>query len=129
MSERLLYIDLDRKDATYLPGEVLTFTCRANQRREVVESLEVAVLWRTEGKGDENGDVVHSLRLTPGARESEDSQRVEVRLPNSPLSYDGVLFKIHWYVRVVALVAGGEEVQREVPFRLGTVSPSVKRTL
>jgi hypothetical protein len=42
-------------------------------------------------------------------------------LPYSPLTYDGVLVKIRWCVRVRAFLAGGKELVRDRNFFLGDV--------
>ena len=42
-------------------------------------------------------------------------------LPNSPLSYDGVLMRVFWCVRVSVFLTRGKEVVVEELFRLGDV--------
>jgi hypothetical protein len=126
MSKQLIHIEFDREDAVYLPGEVLAFTCWTSDRLEVVRELEVTVRWHTEGKGTEDSDIVLCRRRTRDKLASQDGQRFEVRLPNSPLSYDGVLFQVRWCVHVLAIVSRDEEVEREATFWVGTVPAAQK---
>ncbi|HJT77192.1 MAG TPA: hypothetical protein VJ739_08320 [Gemmataceae bacterium] len=123
-------IDLDREDAAYRPGDTLsaTYRCAAEPRGDV-NALEVSVLWYTEGKGDEDLGVHHFERLggtEDGPLDVAASRRLSVRLPNSPLSYDGVLIKIRWCVRVRVFLPGGKEWLGEAPFRLGEVARAMK---
>jgi hypothetical protein len=124
MSKRETVLELDREDAMYLPGEMLTVRCWVPDRRDV-EAVHVLVLWYTEGKGDEDRDIVFQERLTPG-RGSRDCLQCKVRLPNSPLSYDGVILKIHWLVRLRVIVQDRPAWEDEVPFRLGNVPAARK---
>jgi hypothetical protein len=91
---------------------------------EQIKAIEVSVLWFTEGKGDEdmavhafwrfdpeNGDIVNPLQTA----------RFETVLPNSPLSYDGLIVKVRWCVRVRAFLHRGKEVFGQKEFRLGQV--------
>jgi hypothetical protein len=118
MSDRPTIVELDRDSAVYLPGEMLTFRCRVPDER--VEALHVTVLWYTEGKGDEDKGILLEERV-PG-QELHDSERFEVRLPSSPLSYNGVILKIHWCVRAEVTLLRGREWKDEVPFQLGNVA-------
>jgi hypothetical protein len=43
-------------------------------------------------------------------------------LPPSPQSYDGVIVKVRWCVRVRAFLTGGQEVVSETPIALGQTS-------
>ena len=123
-SQRGVAIWLDGRGARiYFPGETLSGGYSLSDIREsTVESLEISVLWRTEGKGNEdvgthafwklsseNGDWIDPLR--PG--------RFSTKLPKSPLSYEGNLIKIRWFARARAFLANGEQLVDEVAFRLG----------
>ncbi len=108
---------------TYEPGETLSgFYSLSDVRRGAVESVEISILWRTEGKGNEdvgvhafwklsvqNGDWIDPLRPC----------RFSAKLPKSPLSYEGNLIKIRWRARVRAFLSTGEQLVDETPFRLG----------
>jgi hypothetical protein len=66
-------------------------------------SVELSVLWQTSGKGTEDLGVIHYR-----AWKADDESLAElpnpgtftIRLPRTPLSYNGELIKIHWLARV-----------------------------
>lgn len=93
-----------------------------------IEAVECSVLWHSEGKGSEdigvhafwrhaieNGDWIDPRR--PG--------RFSTVLPQSPLSYNGVLIKILWSVRVRLFLSDGREAVENLSFRLGNI-PDVR---
>lgn len=125
MDEPHVTIRFDGNGRIYRPGESLAGEYRVNSvEPDEVKAIEVSVVWYTEGKGGEDLAVHDFRRLSP-----EDSEwleparpgRFSTTLPNSPLSYNGVIVKIRWCVRVRAFLARGKEVLGELPFRLGDV--------
>ena len=82
---------------------------------EAIRVVEISVLWFTEGKGeedlDDNGQFVDMRQSQPFA----------TALPASPLSYDGVLVKIHWCVRIRVFLSRGRDFAAEQSFWLGQV--------
>jgi hypothetical protein len=127
MKESLVRIRLDGNGRVHRPEETLSGEYRLDGiAPEEIKAVEISVLWHTEGKGDEDLAVHDFRRLSV-----ESGDRIDVRrpgrfstvLPNSPLSYRGVIVKIHWCVRVRVFLARGREVLGEVPFRLGEVLP------
>jgi hypothetical protein len=121
MARDELTIELDRDPPHYLPEESLSgrWMLPADPERGV-RALELSVLWSTEGKGDEDFGVHHfeqHLADEGGWIEAGRPQHFAVRLPRSPLSYDGALIKICWCVRVRA-IGQGDEVA-DMGFRLG----------
>jgi hypothetical protein len=91
---------------------------------EQVRAVELSVLWHTEGKGDEDLAVHHfdrASRETDPEWDPRQPRRFSTTMPNSPLSYDGVIVKIHWRIRVRAFLAGGREVVEEQRLQLGHV--------
>jgi hypothetical protein len=122
-------IDLDRIPPSYEPDGRLAgvwFLARVHGRK--LRAAELSVMWFTEGRGDEDLGVHYFERLT-----AEDIEAVEpghrepfaMRLPLAPLSYDGVVIKVRWCVRVRAYWDGGEAMA-EAPFRLGNVECGVE---
>jgi hypothetical protein len=89
-----------------------------------IEALEISVLWFTEGKGDEDMAVHFFERIekeAAGGVDFRQPRRFDTVLPYSPLSYEGVIVKIHWCVRARAFLARGKQVVEERPFRLGNI--------
>jgi hypothetical protein len=131
MNEPHVTIRFDGNGRIYRPGETLAGDYRLGAiDPEEVRAIEVSVLWHTEGKGDEDL-AVHDFRRL--AQENGDwidparPGRFGTKLPNSPLSYNGLIVKIRWCVRVRVFLSRGREVVGESPFRLGDV-PSAKAT-
>ncbi len=89
-----------------------------------VRSCELSVLWHTEGKGDEDLSVHFFERLEPQNGDCVDfrqPRRFSTELPNSPLTYSGLIVKIVWCVRVRFFLTRGKELSLEIPFQLGAV--------
>jgi hypothetical protein len=133
LNELTSAIELDEHDGPYSPGETISgqYVVEDLQAHEV-KAAELSVLWYTVGQGDEDLAVHYFARQS--ADESLDSasqpadhdspRRFRVVLPKSPLSYDGVLVKIRWCVRLRAFLARGREVVAEKSFQLGAVPPA-----
>lgn len=107
----------------YFPGETLAGSYSiAGIRHSSVGSVEVSVMWETEGKGNEDFGVHYFLKLSCADGDWIDPLspgRFSTILPRSPMSYEGNLIKLRWYARVRVFLANGEELVDEVPFRLG----------
>ena len=91
---------------------------------ESIRAVEISVLWYTEGKGEEDLDVHFFKRIGNDNGDFIDmrqSQAFSTALPASPLSYDGVIVKIFWCVRIRAFLKGGRDFSSEQSFWLGRV--------
>ena len=91
---------------------------------ESIRAVEISVLWNTEGKGEEDLDVHFFKRIGNDNGDFIDmrqSQAFSTALPASPLSYDGVIVKIFWCVRIRAFLKGGRDFSSEQSFWLGRV--------
>lgn len=125
MSRDAVTIQLDRTPPDYPPdGSLAGVWTLPDDIDGPVRAVELSVMWLTEGKGDEDMGVHHFERLAPeeaGLVEGGQRQTFAVRLPRSPLSYDGIVVKVGWCVRVRVFWDGGETFA-EVPFRLGNVA-------
>ena len=89
-----------------------------------VRAMELSVLWHTEGKGDEDMSVHFFKRVDQVNGQLIDfsqPQMFSTHLPNSPLSYSGLIVKVCWCVRARVFLQGGKELSLEVPFQLGNV--------
>ena len=93
---------------------------------EPPRAVEHSVLWFTEGKGEEDlgvhffERVVAPERLPPTAPMGQFS----CRLPRSPLSYEGVVVKIRWCVRVRFFFESGRDYVSEHEFTVGLLPPA-----
>lgn len=110
----------------YAPGETLggLFSLGALDL-ENVKSLELSVLWHTEGKGDEDLAVHYFRRWESNAAQWPQLKMLQpfaTQLPNSPLSYAGAILKICWRVRLRAGLRQGKDILIDVPFELGAIA-------
>lgn len=129
MNDLEVTIELPDNRRVYHPGETLSVAYRvASLSLAEPKAVEASVLWHTEGQGDEDMAVHFFQRLSseePAGLDFRQPQRFSTELPNSPLSYDGLIVKVCWLVRVRVFPARGKEFVAEQPFRLGTVPPPV----
>lgn len=90
---------------------------------ETIRAVEHSVVWYTEGKGE--GDIgVHFFeRVTERRRDAARVRGgwIETMLPASPLSYEGVIVKIRWCVRIRLFFAGGRDFVSEHVFAVGRI--------
>ena len=120
---------LDENDGPFLPGDQLTgHFCVEAPHDQAVRAIELSVLWSSIGQGDEDL-AVHYFDRIPfenGRRFERSAERTfATQLPSSPLTYDGVLIKIRWWVRLRIFLLQGKEIVEQRPFALGSV-PSAK---
>jgi len=109
----------------YWPGE--TLACRYQidaANAGALQAVEASVMWQTEGKGEEDLAVHAFQRRVASDTTDGDLRRpalIETVLPNSPLSYTGVILKIRWRVRIRVFFGKGREVTEDLTFKLGDV--------
>jgi len=123
VSDEGVTVEFDQGKRVYQPGEMLAggFFFSPAEGQEL-QAVEISVLWFTEGKGDEDMAVHHFQRISFGGDEvasDPPEPRFSTRLPRSPLSYEGVIVKIRWCVRVRVFFSQGRDVVGEAPFQLG----------
>jgi hypothetical protein len=123
MSRPIVTIELE--NTLCEPGDLLTgFYAIDPQSIPLARAVEVSIHWSTEGKGDEDRAIQYRKRgLTDDGPlfDERGTGPFAVRLPGAPLSYDGVLVKIGWYIQVRITFAGGGVSESVLPFRLGHV--------
>lgn len=125
MTEPTIRITFDSPSAHYRPGDRLAgrFTVEGVQPRPA-RAVELSVLWYTTGKGEEDMAVHHFERIVDEPARPLDlrvPRRFATDMPASPLSYDGVIVKVCWCVRVRVFFSQGQETVTEVPFSFGHV--------
>ena len=129
MSDPAITIRLDGNGRAYQPGETLAGEYRLESiDPSQIKAVEVSVLWLSEGKGDEDLAVHEFHRYNGESGEPLDAARpgrFSTVLPRSPLSYEGVIVKLRWCVRVRAFLHNGREVVGQRTFQLGNV-PATK---
>ncbi len=127
MIENAFLIKLDSDSGVYQAGEMLSGTYQMTIEGPVdLQTLEVSIYWHTEGKGDEDLGVSFFHQEARDGAEGVVPQPDGVfttRLPTNPLSYDGVLIKVLWSVRVRGVLIDGRQAVAVREFRLGEVDP------
>lgn len=126
--EPTVLVRLDSPRTTFQPGETLSGEFHLEgTAREQVRAVELSVLWYTDGKGDQDLHVRHFERWAPETGDVITPGRVfrfSTVLPKSPLSYDGLIVRIRWCLRLRVFLRDGGEVHEEIPFRLGRTAPA-----
>ena len=121
----LISICLDGQKKQFQPGEELGCEYQVDAvDAHDIQAVEASVLWYTEGKGDEDLSVHYFERRIPSDAEEGDLRplrKFRTRLPNSPLSYRGVIMNVRWCVRVRVFLRRGKDVFYDYPFQLGQV--------
>ena len=125
MTTPAIRITFDAPGGHYQPGDRLTgrYMVEGMQFRPA-RAVELSVLWYTVGKGEEDMAVHNFERQVDEPARPLDlrmPRRFSTVLPASPLSYDGVIVKVCWCVRVRVFLPHGQETMSEAPFRLGDV--------
>ncbi|MFM1903670.1 MAG: hypothetical protein RLZZ440_1570 [Planctomycetota bacterium] len=95
----------------------------------VIRAIERSVLWYTEGKGEEDLGIHQFDRVTDPAAVAAavTDGRFATRLPRSPLSYEGLIVKIRWCVRIRLFFESGRDFVSEHVFDLGRIPAAVAR--
>jgi hypothetical protein len=95
---------------------------------ELVDGLEISVMWFTEGKGSEDIGIHMFQRINREELNNvplEQTRQISSILPSSPLSYEGRLLKLRWCVRLRLFLKDGREITAEKPFYLGPLTREV----
>lgn len=97
MNEIEIFLDEDRR--AFRPGDSLAGRVRW-QLASMPKSLEVRLLWYTEGKGDQDVGLVESQPCPGAGRSGEHAFRFV--LPAGPYSFSGQLISLLWAVEAVS---------------------------
>jgi hypothetical protein len=117
-------VQFDRPHRGYEPGDTVAVRYHVHDiDPDQVRGIEQCLAWYTEGKGEEDLGVHSFTRLgAQAAREAVISGgRLTAPVPRSPLSYEGVIVKIRWCVRVRLFFAGGRDFVSEHEFEVGRI--------
>lgn len=120
-------VQFSRTDRQYEPAAPFEIRYEADGLGDdPPKAVEHCVLWFTEGKGEEDlgvsffERVVDRGRLPPAAP----SGQFSCRLPRSPLTYEGVIVKIRWCVRIRFFFENGRDFVSEHEFLVGRLPPA-----
>ncbi len=87
-----------------------------------IHAIETSVVWIAGGKGSEDIGVHFFQRISKDAINPSmlvRPHRVSTVLPNSPLSYPGMIIQIRWCVRVRMFYGDELELNQDLDFILG----------
>jgi hypothetical protein len=114
-------------DRQYEPLDALTVRYEVQGLAgEELLAVEHSVLWYTEGKGEEDLGVHFFERIVDQQQlpSANAPGGFATDLPSSPLSYEGVIVKIRWCVRVRPFFVGGRDFVSEYVFTMGQLPPA-----
>ncbi len=117
----------DHADRRYQPRDHLAVRYEiSGLGQDQVRAVEHSVAWYTEGKGEEDLGVHHFQRITDEALIPPATMvgSFATDLPASPLSYEGVIVKVRWCVRVRIFLAAGRDFVSEHVFDVGMIPPA-----
>jgi hypothetical protein len=84
---------------SFLPGETVEGVASWHLDAPP-QSIELRLFWYTEGKGDQDVQIVETVSFDqPG---TDDRRAFRVRLPAGPYSFSGKLISLSWAFEVVA---------------------------
>lgn len=127
--EDSILIETRDGSVSFLPGDTVEGTV-AWHLDPPPQTMELRLLWYTEGKGDQDLGIVETISFaTPAA---DDHRSFSVRLPAGPYSFSGKLISLVWALEAVA--EPGSRAQRlnlvlsplgrEIPIYLGAAGES-----
>jgi hypothetical protein len=120
-------VQFDRPHRQYEPRDQLAVRYRIEGcDGEPIRAIEHSVLWYTEGKGEEDLGVHFFQRVTDHAMmpPTTTAGTFSTTLPQSPLSYEGVIVKVRWCVRVRLFFDGSRGFVSEHVFEVGCIPPA-----
>lgn len=105
MSEKVLAIEIEKPGRAFQPGETIRGRAKVGAPATwKAEYLELAIFWRTEGRGTEDTASVfqEKLHMESVLIPPDFEHRFSAPLPDMPWTYHGKLIKIHWAVGLYA---------------------------
>lgn len=120
-------VAFDHVDRSYKPTDSLAVRYSIEGvEAERIRAIEHSILWYTEGKGEEDIGVHLFQRVTDPSLlpPAAPAGSFGTQLPTSPLSYEGVIVKIRWCVRVRLFFHSGRDFVSEHEFEMGRLQPA-----
>ena len=120
-------LQFDRPHRQHAPLDQLAVRYRIEGCDGVsIRAIEHSVLWYTEGKGEEDLGVHFFQRITDRALMPPTvvTGAFSTPLPQSPLSYEGLIVKVRWCVRVRLFFDGSRDFVSEHVFTIGRIPPA-----
>jgi len=112
----MLEVRLPQNRHEFAPGEVISGEVAWNAPDGAPGTIELVLLYRTEGRGTQ--DIKYAAELSLKADAPSGTVDFRLALPEGPYTFDGTLISLRWLIEVSA----GDEVHEEAI----TVSPWVE---
>jgi hypothetical protein len=93
----MITISIDQSTPQYRPGETISGTASWTELGAETEGIEIRLLWYTEGKGNQDLEVVESV---PG-NITHPTGLAKFTAPTRPFSFSGKLISLIWTIEVV----------------------------
>lgn len=115
-----LQIETRNKTSAFEPGAAVEVNLSWDLP-EPPSSIELRLVWNTEGKGDRDLKMAKKIQINEPA--AADSQKVEMILPWGPYSFSGKLISLVWALelvvqpslksvrKIITIAPAGQEVQ------------------
>ena len=103
----MIAIELINQSASFLPGDAIEGTVRWSEEQGT--SMEVRLIWFTQGKGDRDFELI-DVHTVP-APAAAGSERFQFQAPHRPQSFSGKLISLQWAIE--AIVFPGESTARQ----------------
>lgn len=95
----MITISLDQSTTQYRPGETISGTVSWTELGAETDGIEIRLLWYTQGKGNQDLEVVESLPRN--ITQPTGSTPFEFTAPTRPFSFSGKLISLIWTIEVV----------------------------
>ena len=105
----MLKINLEK--TSFKPGNTISGDIVWSNERPETENIEARLIWYTEGKGDQDVEVVDSISFELTGNSTQNGQgRFEFVAPHRPSSFSGKLISLMWAIE--AIVYPGKNGER-----------------
>jgi len=113
-------VQFDRPDRRYRPHDTVAVRYAIDGvATDRLRAVECSMLWYTEGKGEEDMRVHFFAPAAPTT-----TGGFSAELPASPLSYEGIIVKLRWCVRVRLFFPDARDFVSEHVFDVGEIPPA-----
>jgi hypothetical protein len=94
----MISIELANESAAFLPDSTIEGTVRWSEEQGT--SLEVRLIWFTQGKGDRDFDLVDVHKVASFGPSG--SEQFQFNAPSRPQSFSGKLIALQWAIEAIA---------------------------
>jgi hypothetical protein len=125
-SRCVIEIDLERPERAYKPGERIKGTVEILPGMDMkCRKVTLIARWAARGRGPEDAADYETILFPGGAWRNNEkvSHAFDFAAPAGPLSYEGELFNIRWYLTATADLPARKDTSATVKFELAHGQP------